>query len=291
MSRRFKKLVDTYSKTGLRGILSLIRNSVGARTRYLKFRAEIKYAEIQKLITLRFRSRLDLQGWFSEHNQKSLGQVIDNLITDNKISKPLNVLEIGSWKGLSTSIICRHIQKISGSRLVCIDHWKYNEGAGEDFERLARAKDVFAIFRTNMEILGFNEIVKPFFGSSSNLDLFQKESFDLIFIDGDHRYSAFSADLKNALRLVKPGGVICGDDGEMSAVNFDNEFLISNRNRDVATDEFGKSCHPGVVLALQENFGNHVNFENEHAGVGVSHNFWWIKAEDWTQFQSRKVPA
>lgn len=41
---------------------------------------------------------------------------------------------------------------------------------------------------------------------------FADESFDLIYIDGDHTYAAVTADLGAWYGKVRPGGVLCGDD-------------------------------------------------------------------------------
>ena len=59
---------------------------------------------------------------------------------------------------------------------------------------------------------------------------------DWIYIDGNHSYEQCIKDLKNALNIVKPGGLIIGDDygwpdakwqkaGVTKAVN---EFVLSN---------------------------------------------------------------
>jgi SAM-dependent methyltransferase len=41
---------------------------------------------------------------------------------------------------------------------------------------------------------------------------FPDRSLDWVYIDADHTYSAVKADLEAFRRVVKPGGVICGDD-------------------------------------------------------------------------------
>ena len=62
------------------------------------------------------------------------------------------------------------------------------------------------------------------------------EMLDWIYIDGNHSYEQCIKDLKNALNIVKPGGLIIGDDygwpdakwqkaGVTKAVN---EFVLSN---------------------------------------------------------------
>ena len=39
-----------------------------------------------------------------------------------------------------------------------------------------------------------------------------KKKFDLIYIDGDHRFPQVYSDLSNSWKFVKTGGVLCGDD-------------------------------------------------------------------------------
>ena len=51
--------------------------------------------------------------------------------------------------------------------------------------------------------------------SSSVLPLLKDDSFDLIYIDGDHKYENSKNDIAQAKRLVKKTfGIICGDDLE-----------------------------------------------------------------------------
>ncbi|MBU3591454.1 class I SAM-dependent methyltransferase [Polynucleobacter sp. 78F-HAINBA] len=58
-------------------------------------------------------------------------------------------------------------------------------------------------------------------------DQFQDESFDLVYIDGDHTYEGVVKDLAAWYPKVKKGGIICGDDigwpGVKKAVD---EFFI-----------------------------------------------------------------
>lgn len=49
-------------------------------------------------------------------------------------------------------------------------------------------------------------------GSTEILRSFAEESIDFVYIDGDHTYDGALADLRDAFRVVKPGGFICGDD-------------------------------------------------------------------------------
>ena len=42
--------------------------------------------------------------------------------------------------------------------------------------------------------------------------------FDWVYIDGDHSYKEVKKDIKNYLPLVKPGGLLCGDDWQLPSV-------------------------------------------------------------------------
>ena len=37
-------------------------------------------------------------------------------------------------------------------------------------------------------------------------------SYDIVYIDGDHTYEGCRSDLEYGLKLVNPGGILCGDD-------------------------------------------------------------------------------
>ena len=92
---------------------------------------------------------------------------------------------------------------------------------------------------------------------------FKPESFDLVYVDGSHYYADVVEDVRVAKGLVKDGGVICGDDLELSP---SPELLaLARRHLDrdfVAGGEDGKWFHPGVLLAVAEEFESVTN----HAG-------------------------
>lgn len=121
-------------------------------------------------------------------------------------------LEIGSWCGES-SVLLGTVASDCGGILLCIDTWDGNGDA--DTERLAAREDVFAIFTQNMEANTLLAHCRPLRGRSEHIckDL-ASESFDFIFIDGDHHYKPVLADVRHAKRLIRPGGIICGHDYE-----------------------------------------------------------------------------
>ena len=62
-------------------------------------------------------------------------------------------------------------------------------------------------------------------------------------------------DIKNALPLLKDGGLLCGDDLEMQLSGVDGDFVKRHLDLDMAVDPVsGVAFHPGVTLAVGEFF-------------------------------------
>lgn len=119
--------------------------------------------------------------------------------------KPKWALEIGSWKGLSSSIIARHSEK-----LFCVDTWK-GEGWAP-MEQEANEADVFGMFRHNISALGLVNKVYPLVMTSEEAqNLVRRNCFDFIYIDGNHTYDHVLNDL-SWFEYLKRGGVLAGHD-------------------------------------------------------------------------------
>lgn len=92
--------------------------------------------------------------------------------------------------------------------------------------------------------------------SADVLPGFELCSFDLIHIDGSHCYGDVLADLRMAHRLLRDGGILCGDDLELQASECDRHFAGQNKHLDYREDpRTGRPFHPGVTLAVYEFFG------------------------------------
>lgn len=138
--------------------------------------------------------------------------------------KPTHALEVGSWKGLSSSIIARY-----SSVLYCVDTWK---GAPEETDMVSEAKErsVLQVFLNNMHALGVADRIKPMVMTSHEARiLFREGHLDFVYIDGDHSYEQVMIDL-SWFDLLKPGAIMAGHDNDVH--------------------------HPGVQKALEETFGN-----------------------------------
>ena len=87
-------------------------------------------------------------------------------------------------------------------------------------------------------------------------DVFLADNFfDLVFIDGSHYYQDVRRDIELALRILKPGGIICGDDLEILPSADLAAVAKRYQDQDFVSYTEGSYFHPGVALAVYELFG------------------------------------
>lgn len=183
------------------------------------------------------------------------------------LNRPLRVLEIGSYIGSSILTWDQALQEYCPDvecEIYSIDPLHSyvddemlsggNSKVGE-IEYGVRHDFAYKIFRHNISFCK-NKIVHFRDMSKNILRVLQKQEFDIIYIDGDHSYSAVISDLREALELLDDGGILCGDDLECQMHEVDVDFGRSNLNSDFINDpRTDVSYHPGVTFAVGEVLG------------------------------------
>ena len=113
----------------------------------------------------------------------------------------VNVLEIGFGRGYVTacSACAIHGKGISGA-VTTVDPY-------HDQQKLDQFKS--AINPSVMSMVNINPVQKTSDEFFSSLDA--ETRFDLIFIDGDHRYDAVANDYKNAVKFIDRGYIVMDD--------------------------------------------------------------------------------
>jgi len=144
---------------------------------------------------------LNLHGGFSEFNRESLLAIFNSKKIDT-------ALEIGSWLGLSSSFIAKNVS----DKLYCIDPWDLQEEQAQHVSWAEHGPTLYNQFLSNMIHLGLTEKVVPLRGFSDQVLPRLDIKFDLVFIDGSHKYENVKKDILNSSKLLKDGGIICGDD-------------------------------------------------------------------------------
>jgi predicted O-methyltransferase YrrM len=179
--------------------------------------------------------------------------------------RPLRILEVGSWAGGSAITFGLALKEFAGdgSKLVCVDPWipyaftKGNENWQMLMTQALKTGTIFQLFHHNLQAGGVADVTISIRGRSTDvLPLLKPESFDLIFIDGDHRYDFVKDDLAMSRNLVAVGGVISGDDLEKQLHDVDRDNCHAVRDEGYVVDpRTSVQFHPGVTLAVGEAFG------------------------------------
>lgn len=150
------------------------------------------------------------------------------------------ILEIGVW---------------TGSMIIELAKWAYNNGGyvygidpftgkGSGLQECKENYDIEHIARMRLNELDLNRYVNILRGKSHEFSKeFANNSFDLIFVDGDHRYSWVKKDLHHWWPKIRKGGIFCGHDCEGTEYNENhiNEDCIDN-------------VHHGVIKAVTQMF-------------------------------------
>ena len=175
------------------------------------------------------------------------------------VQAPLSILEIGAWAGASTVSWGEGLRRyFSGvGHIVSVDTWAAH---AEPVAELAPAASAIRhVFLHNVRASGIAELVEPLQADSdAAFDQLAGRRFDVIYIDGDHRYEQVRRDLTHAQSCLAPGGVICGDDLEVQmgeGADGVAAAAVTRREAWAAHPESGLGFHPGVTRAVFESFG------------------------------------
>jgi tetratricopeptide (TPR) repeat protein len=162
------------------------------------------------------RYALDVQGWGSDHPY--LTEAMDTV-------RPRVVVEIGVWKGGSTLTMARRLKELRLDAVVIAvdtwlgsrEHWLNEEWFGSlGFEN--GYPTLAHVFMANVVKSGLQDYVVPLPLDSLNAaQLLQHLNIvpDVVHVDGGHDYEAVSADLRVWWELLKPGGLLIGDDYDL----------------------------------------------------------------------------
>jgi len=219
----------------------------------------------QKFIEDRARipqDQLDLEEAFLGKDIEALRKLAELIKHEEMI-----VVEVGSWKGMSTSVLAKVASEHNG-KVFAIDHWEGDDTTwcGE----IAKQYDVYSIFRKNMELLGLWKVVHPMVTDSKTASqVFADEVADLVFLDANHRYEYITKDIEMWLPKLKAGGILCGHDCEGYYTSYSKKMQRTIDENLI--EDYVSGVHPGVIRALYE------HFEDNYLIVSGSLVWYYIK--------------
>jgi cephalosporin hydroxylase len=155
----------------------------------------------------------DTQGWGSHHAvfRREIAAV-----------KPETIIELGSWKGASAIHMAKQAKALRLDPVIlCIDTWLAGDRAyvdhsfiGDTLPRGGRLR-LLEIFMTNVMAENLQDRIFPM--PSTGADAAESLAYmgvlaDLVYIDAGHAEHEVAADLEAYWPLLRPGGVMIGDD-------------------------------------------------------------------------------
>lgn len=140
-------------------------------------------------------------------------KVFEKFLSHLKGKKSLRFLEIGVMEGEGTRYFFENLLGQTGS-MVCIDPFmNYSKSTVAKIEGFDNVINDSLLERFKANVKPFlNRIVLRKDLSQNVLPTLPSDTFDMIFVDGDHSRDAVALDARESLRLVKRGGYIIFDD-------------------------------------------------------------------------------
>jgi hypothetical protein len=180
--------------------------------------------------------------------------------------------EIGVWKGSSSEKFLKKGLK----KFYMVDAWSLS-GYDEAFQVNDPTISLTNIYNKYQKIVGskhpadfqeyydkiYNGVVSKF-SSYKEAEIIRKpatqwfeeykkagEKLDWIYIDGDHSYTGVKNDLNNAIEVVKPGGLIIGDDYKWKSLTADKGGVKKAVNEFVSQRGLNLSAHGSVQWSIK----------------------------------------
>jgi predicted O-methyltransferase YrrM len=153
-------------------------------------------------------------------------------------------LETGLGFGISALFICEGLlANGSAARHVAVDPYQ--------FSPLPRHATTYpGVGLQILEEAGVRDLVE-FYPEESQIALprllAEERQFDLVFLDGNHRFEGVFLDLIYSGRLLKPGGIVFADDTQLPAIRRAIGFCLTNLHW-TAEDEGQEGDHEWMIL-------------------------------------------
>lgn len=187
-------------------IKGLVRSILGARNA-----RRLKFALTYPMCYCRLKDFLDVQGWLGNKEAVFLYKAVRSIRNEAP-----TVVEIGSFLGRSTVVLGRALHDRRRGQVFCVDPFNA-DGDCESIGKYLAIKQSMDqtlknVFLENMRKCGLTEVIHVLEGYSHDLVRSWTGSIDLLFIDGDHSYSAVRDDFDSWTPFLVPGGLLVMDD-------------------------------------------------------------------------------
>jgi glycosyltransferase involved in cell wall biosynthesis len=181
------------------------KNTTAPERRDLYYRIDIVKDYVDTV-----RKLSGIKGWMQEND----GYILMMLAHSGKgIGE---IVEIGSFMGLSTSWLAIGSKKAGREKVTAVDHFKgspeHQPGAEAECRNIVSEGTTFRKFMKNIKDAGVNDHITPIKASSEEAAATWTSPIRLLFIDGEHSYDASKKDFELWSPFVVSGGYIAFHD-------------------------------------------------------------------------------
>jgi predicted O-methyltransferase YrrM len=160
-------------------------------------------------------------------------------------SNDINILEIGSYEGLSSVFFADNFLEREGSRLTCVDPFlRISNNDHAQYLQNNQEKH----FDINITRCNNSEKIKVFKITSDEFFENNEKKYNIIYIDGCHEPEFISRDLENGFKCLEVNGIMWMNDYGKTIIAVKktiNKFLIKHRGEYV-------TIHQGYQIAIQK---------------------------------------
>jgi hypothetical protein len=176
----------------------------------------------------------DVSGWGSD--SPAFGELVEQV-------RPQLIIEVGTWKGGSALTLGRHAERLGlDCEILCVDTWLGALEMWMDLDDASRYgslalrhgyPSLYYTFLANVVRAGQSGRITPFpvpSVTAAQWCALRGVGADLIYLDGSHEEEDVYQDLVGWWEIVRPGGVLCGDDWAWDGVRLAvQRFAAENR--------------------------------------------------------------
>lgn len=164
----------------------------------------------------------DVQGWVNQGFQGFMKEALQ------KMKKPddrrVEIIEVGSWKGLSTLQTVLMAQQLSMKvRIIAVDTWlgspefyhKVDDPLYVSLKKVNGYPSLYYTFVKNVKYHKMEDSIVPFpLPSDQAYEVMKnwKHKADIVYVDAAHEEDPVFKDICHFWELLHPGGVMIGDD-------------------------------------------------------------------------------
>jgi len=133
-------------------------------------------------------------------------------------NKPIKVIEIGTYEGYNARSI---LKELNIFKFYIVDPYKEYEDY-LDLEPHQNQKRLNKVFNYAKKLLEKYKYIIQWVKKLSDdaIDMFEDNSIDFIYIDGNHKYEYVKRDIENYWKKVKQGGILAGHDITIAKDNY-----------------------------------------------------------------------